>query len=103
MSLNRFSWILGNLHLNDNNLQPTRNDPHFDKLYKFQPFIETIREAYKVNYSHTEKIAIDESMIKFKGRSTMKQYLPKRPTKREYKVWTSHYRFALAPMKSPGR
>lgn len=88
MSLNRFSWILGNLHLNDNNLQPTRNDPHFDKLYKIRPFIEMIREAYKVNYSHTEKIAIDESMIKFKGRSTLKQYMPKKPTKRGYKVWT---------------
>ncbi|CAG4935966.1 unnamed protein product [Parnassius apollo] len=32
-------------------------------------------------------MAIDESMIKFKGRSYLKQYMPKKPVKRGYKVW----------------
>ncbi|XP_036323860.1 piggyBac transposable element-derived protein 2-like [Rhagoletis pomonella] len=87
MSLSRFSWILGNLHLNDNNLLPSRNNPDYDKLYKIRPFTEMLRESYKKNYNHTEKIAIDESMIKFKGRSCLKQYMPKKPIKRGYKVW----------------
>ncbi|XP_055918585.1 piggyBac transposable element-derived protein 4-like [Eupeodes corollae] len=31
--------------------------------------------------------AIDESMIKFKGRSSLRQYMPMKPIKRGYKVW----------------
>ncbi|GFT58039.1 piggyBac transposable element-derived protein 4 [Nephila pilipes] len=31
--------------------------------------------------------AINVSMIKFKGRSSLKQYMPKMPMKRDYKVW----------------
>lgn len=33
-------------------------------------------------------MSIDESMIKFKGRSSLKQYMPLKPIKRGYKVWT---------------
>lgn len=36
----------------------------------------------------SENVSIDESMIKFKGRSSLKQYLPKKPIKRGFKVWT---------------
>ena len=36
---------------------------------------------------HLNCQSIDESMIKFKGRNTMKQYMPKKPVKRGYKVW----------------
>lgn len=31
--------------------------------------------------------SIDEAMIAFKGRSSMKQYVPKKPVKRGFKVW----------------
>ncbi|XP_050293785.1 piggyBac transposable element-derived protein 4-like [Anthonomus grandis grandis] len=31
--------------------------------------------------------AIDESMIRFKGRSSIRQYMPMKPIKRGYKVW----------------
>ncbi|KAJ8967366.1 hypothetical protein NQ314_002936 [Rhamnusium bicolor] len=34
-----------------------------------------------------EHVAIDESMIRFKGRSSLKQYMPKKPIKRGFKVW----------------
>jgi len=33
MSVNRFGWLLSNIHLNDNMLMPKRGDPNFDKLY----------------------------------------------------------------------
>jgi len=32
-------------------------------------------------------MAVDESMVPFKGRSSMKQYIPMKPFKRGYKVW----------------
>ena len=33
------------------------------------------------------KASIDEAMVAFKGRSSMKQYVPKKPVKRGFKVW----------------
>lgn len=38
-------------------------------------------------YASTKDQAIDESMIAFKGRSSLKQYMPQKPIKRGYKVW----------------
>ena len=37
-------------------------------------------------YPHTQ-LSVDEAMIPFKGRSSMKQYLPMKPVKRGFKVW----------------
>ena len=32
-------------------------------------------------------MTVDDAMIKFQGRSSLKQYLPMKPTKRGIKVW----------------
>jgi hypothetical protein len=32
-------------------------------------------------------MAVDESMVPFKGRSSIKQYLPMKHVKRGYKIW----------------
>lgn len=87
MTVNRFGWILTNLHINDNELMPKRNSPDFDKLYKIRPFLSSLQINFLKYFRPSEYIAIDESMIKFKGRSSLKQYLPKKPIKRGYKVW----------------
>ncbi|KAL0830520.1 hypothetical protein ABMA28_002681 [Loxostege sticticalis] len=87
MTFNRFSWLLNYLHVNDNSVMPNRNNPDFDKLYKIRPLLEILRSNFEKNYKPSEKIAIDESMIKFKGRNYLKQYMPKKPIKRGYKVW----------------
>ena len=39
------------------------------------------------HYRPNREISIDEAMIAFKGRSLMKQYLPKKPIKRGFTVW----------------
>lgn len=87
MTVNRFGWLLSNLHLNDNLQILNRNDPKYDKLYKLRPFLNIIQKQFELCYNPTEFIAIDESMVKFKGRSSLKQYLPKKPVKRGYKIW----------------
>ena len=33
------------------------------------------------------EVAVDEAMIKFQGRSSLKQYMPLKPTKRGIKGW----------------
>lgn len=87
MPLTRFSWMLGNLHINDNSIMPGRNTPEFDKLYKIRPLLDALAVNFDKNFNPGPILAIDESMIKFKGRSSLKQYLPKKPVKRGYKLW----------------
>lgn len=87
MPLNRFGWHLNNLHLNDNVLMPKKTDDNYDKLYKIRPMLDALKINFNKNYHAPEKVAIDESMIKFKGRNSLKQYMPKKPIKRGYKVW----------------
>lgn len=88
MSRTRFDWLLGNFHLNNNVLQPRRGDLNFDKLYKVRPFLDALLNNFKKYYKMNEIISIDESMICFKGRSSIRQYMPKKPIKWGYKIWT---------------
>lgn len=45
-------------------------------------------------YHGTRELSIDESMIKFKGRSVLKQYLPMKPIKRGFKLrWAVYMGF----------
>lgn len=87
MSVNRFGWLLSNLHINDNSSMPKRGDPNYDKLYKIRPYLDRLLQTYKSSYLPTRIQSIDESMIRFKGRSSIKQYMPDKPIRRGYKVW----------------
>ncbi|XP_046681368.1 piggyBac transposable element-derived protein 4-like [Homalodisca vitripennis] len=87
MTVNRFGWFLTNLHLNDNTNMPNRQDPAYDKLFKIRPFLDTLSRTFLESYQPKEFQSVDESMIRFKGRSTLKQYMPLKPVKRGYKVW----------------
>ena len=37
--------------------------------------------------THRIECAIDEAMVRFKGRSSLKQYVPKKPVRRGFKLW----------------
>lgn len=54
---------------------------------KVQPIIDSIRQTCLESYKPSRDNAIDEAMIKYKGRSTLKQYAPDKPIKRGIKVW----------------
>ncbi|XP_045103522.1 piggyBac transposable element-derived protein 3-like isoform X4 [Portunus trituberculatus] len=84
MSRDRFCKILSNLHLNDNQkMDPMKKD----KLYKLRPLVESLNKKFQNIRSPGEHISVDESMIRFKGRSSLKQYNPIKPIKKGYKVW----------------
>lgn len=87
MPLKRFLFILRFLHLNNNENMPKRGDEKFDKLYKVRPLLTKLNENFKALYVPQRELAIDESMVGFKGRTTLKQYMPMKPTKRGFKVW----------------
>lgn len=95
MTVKRFSFLLSNLHLNDNSQEPGRDNAAYDKLYKVRPLLETLTENFKNFYDPTRYQSIDESMIRFKGRSSLKQYLPMKPIKRGYKVWVRADQFGF--------
>ena len=66
---------------------PKRGDPHYDKLFKVRPLLDLLNTAFVQQSVATSSQNIDEATIKFKGRSTIKQYMPMKPVKRRYKVW----------------
>lgn len=84
MTRNRFVEILSNLHVNDNSAI-SKDNP--DKLHKLRPLIDNLNTKFKSVYKGTRELSVDESMIIFKGRSTLKQYNPMKPIKRGYKLW----------------
>lgn len=76
MPVNRFGWILSNLHLNKNANMPDRQSPNYDKLYKLRPFLDALSSTFLSCYNPKEFQTVDESMIRFKGRLSLKQYMP---------------------------
>lgn len=87
MSRDRFKKILQGLHLNDNSKTPGRGDTNFDKLYKVRPLLDLMNNQFQTQSVTSSSMSIDEAMILFKGRSSLKQYMPLKPTKRGYKAW----------------
>lgn len=87
MPRNRFLDINRYLHLNDNSKMPARESPDADKLFKLRPFLESLQANFTRCYNPHKEQAIDEAMIKYKGRTSLKQYMPMKPIKRDIKVW----------------
>ena len=87
MPRNRFMKLLNNFHISDNSTAVPRDDPAFDRLRKVRPLLTKMNNLFQKNAVSTYSQSIDEAMILFKGRSSLRQYMPLKPTKRGYKVW----------------
>ena len=83
----RFREISRYLHFVDNDHLAPRGDPAFDLLGKVRPLITQLSNRFAEVYEPSKEVAVDEAMIKFQGRSTLKQYMPMKPIKRGIKVW----------------
>ncbi|XP_049306580.1 piggyBac transposable element-derived protein 1-like isoform X2 [Bactrocera dorsalis] len=84
---NRFEKIKQFFHLNDNSKQPQRGTPEYDKLYKVRPLLDAIKKEFN-EISQEEFQSIDEQMIAYKGQHNLKQYLPMKPHKWGFKMFT---------------
>ena len=87
ISRDRFLAIWRFLHFADNSRLPDCADQDYDRLFKIRPVITAVNEACLQNYQGSQHQSIDEAMVAFKGRSSMKQYMPMKPTKCGFKVW----------------
>lgn len=87
MTRSRFFEIKRALHFNNNDDAIDKNDPAYDRAWKVRPLIKHFNEAFQAALSPTAEQSIDERMVKFKGQSTMKQYMKDKPIQRGFKHW----------------
>ena len=72
ISRQRFRDISRYLHFVDNDHLAPRGDPSYDRLGKVRPLIEHLSERFEDVYKPTQNVAVDEAMIRFQGRSSLK-------------------------------
>ena len=87
MSRNRFEIITKFLHFADNSNAPDPSDPNRDKLYKIRELFEKLLHNC-LTVKPEEKNFIDEQSIPFKGKSSLRRYLPKKPKKWGFKIFS---------------
>ena len=88
MAKHRFKKLTQYFHANDNSKAAARGGAGYDPLHKVRPLLSSASSSFARRYRPGKDLSIDEAMIAFKGRSFMKQYLPAKPIKWGFKVWT---------------
>ena len=82
-SRNRFKELLRYFHIAPLNESSATSSP----LGKVQLLLDFLAVSFASFYKPDRELTVDEAMVGFKGRSTLKQYIPSKPTKWGYKIW----------------
>jgi hypothetical protein len=82
-SRDRFHELLRFFHI----ASPSPPDAKHTVLDKVAPLITACQHSFSTCFLPAQVLVFDESMVPFKGRDPMKQYLPDKPTSWGYKVW----------------
>ena len=82
MSRDRFKALLAALHVVD----PATEDNH-DRLTKLRYLMDHLKQKCQQLFQPNQNLAIDERMVKSKGRSGFKQYMKGKPTRWGFKLW----------------
>lgn len=83
MSRDRFKQIWRFLHLADNTVNDAR-----DKLFKDRSYINHLTNKFKTNIIPNGFFSLDESMVKWKGRLSWRQFMPAKPIRFGMKLWS---------------
>ena len=75
------------MHFADNSSLSPPGTPTYDRLSKVRSLMDHHQKKFAEIYIPGENVSVDEAMIKLQGRSSLKQYMPMKPTKRGIKVW----------------
>lgn len=83
MSRERFEILYKFLHFVDN----TGYQNSQDKLFKVRPLIDLLVNNFQAVYKPGCKLVVDESMVPFRGRLGIKQYIPGKANKYGMKIY----------------
>lgn len=78
MGLTRFEKLKQYFHCCDNSLMKEKDDPLYGPLFKVRCIFDSVRERCRP-LRLEENLCIDEQIIPFKGRHSLKQYVPGKP------------------------
>ena len=67
----RFKKLTENIHCNDNTKAMPRGEAGYDRLHKLRPVIDALNSRLKEVYIPSSVMVVDESMVPFKGCSSM--------------------------------
>ena len=81
MIRNRFREVLQNLHFADN-----KENDKTDKVFKMRPVIDHLKSKFSEVLSNDSEQSMDKHMVKFKGRSGMKQYIKSKQIQKGFKL-----------------
>ena len=88
MTRDRFLNILSFLHARDNSAEPPRDSPDYDPGYKVSYIAAKLVKNWQKLYKPKREVSIDETLVPYKGRTKILQYIPSKPHKWGLKVWT---------------
>lgn len=96
MSRNRFFDMNKFVHFaNNDEVITDRQDPRYDRLFKIRPLLEFVKRTC-LRMIPQQRQSVDEQVIPFKGKTALKQYLPKKPKKWGFKVSHKEYLYIIA-------
>ena len=75
MSLRRFEMLTSCLHFANNEDLLDRADPNYNPLFKIQPLLDVVLDQWLNSVEPGQHLAIDESMVPFRGRVGFRQYI----------------------------
>ena len=87
MSRDRFLEIHRYLHFIDKRTIIPSGEPGYDRLCKVRHVLKMMEDRFSLLYNPNRESSIDEAMVPYKGRSSLKQYMLKKPVRRGLKVW----------------
>ena len=98
--------ILKFWHFNDNDQQPNPQDPNHDHMYKIRPVIDHLNRKFQAAIQAEQEVALDESLLLYKGHLAIKQFLPAKRSRFGIKIFQlceSKSGFTYKFMIYPGR
>ena len=66
---------------------PDPSSAQYDYLHKVRPLISALKKTCSCQMKPSRDMSIDESILKYKGRLGIVQYIPRKPGKMGIKVW----------------
>ena len=74
-TLNTFKLVLRFFHASDLEAEPRRDSPVYDPMYKFRFVLNHFNNSWAREYNLHQDISIDESIVGFKGRHILVNYI----------------------------